>query len=131
MATAAALQRQEFLDQKGLQPPASGRPVDLVHLSRFTLGDEKLEREVLKLFRVQTRIYLDRLEVAADSTSWRDAAHTIKGSAMGIGAWTVASAAQMAEELADTPAGKGAALKELKSAIDAAVTFIDALLGDR
>jgi HPt (histidine-containing phosphotransfer) domain-containing protein len=129
MATAVAFQSLEPLDRGA--SPASERPVDLVHLSRFTLGDEKLEREVLQLFRVQTRIYLDRLESAADSKSWRHAAHTIKGSARGIGAWAVASAAQSAEELAAAPAGKRAALKELTAAIEAAITFIDTLLGDR
>jgi len=131
MATAVAFQSREPLDQGVLPSPASERPVDLVHLSRFTLGDEKLEREVLQLFRVQTHIYLDRLEGATDSTSWRHAAHTIKGSARGIGAWAVATAAQLAEELADAPTGRDAALKELKSSITAAITFIDALLGDR
>lgn len=134
MATAAALQSREPLDQRfSPQPPMSERPVDLVHLSRFTLGDEKLEREVLGLFRVQSRIYLDRMEDAADGASWRQAAHTIKGSARGIGAWTVATAAQFAEDLPEAPAGRGAAaaLKQLRSAVEAATSFIDALLGDR
>jgi len=133
MATAVALQSREPLDQGFSPPSASERPVDLVHLSRFSLGDEKLEREVLRLFRAQTRVYLDRLESATDSASWCHAAHTIKGSAKGIGAWAVASAAQFAEELAAAPGGKGAAaaIKELRSAVEAAMTFIDALLGDR
>jgi HPt (histidine-containing phosphotransfer) domain-containing protein len=130
MATAVAFQNREPWDREG-SPPAPERPVDLVHLSRFTLGDEKLEREVLQLFRVQTRIYLDRLEGAADGKSWRLAAHTIKGSARGIGAWAVASAAQSAEELGDAPAGGSAALKKLRAAIEAAISFIDTLLDDR
>lgn len=114
-------------------PSPSGRPVDLVHLSRFTLGDEKLEHEVLLLFGVQARIYLDRLERARDAAAWRQAAHTIKGSAKGIGAWAVASAAQRAEALADPPAGEGAAaaLKHLKAAVESATSFIDALLAGR
>jgi len=133
MASAAALQSQEPLDE-GFSPSSHGeRPVDLVHLSRFTLGDEKLEREVLQLFRVQTGIYLNRLESAADRESWRHAAHTIKGSAKGVGAWAVASAAQSAEELAEAPAGEDAeaVLNELKSAADAAMGFIDALFAER
>jgi HPt (histidine-containing phosphotransfer) domain-containing protein len=133
MATAVALQSEEPLDQ-GFSPSSQGeRPVDLVHLSRFTLGDEKLEREVLQLFRVQTGIYLNRLESAADRESWCHAAHTIKGSAKGVGAWAVAAAAQSAEQLADAPEGyrAEAALKELKSAADAAMGFIDALFAER
>ena len=34
---------------------ASSRPVDLVHLSRYTLGDRALEREVLELFSLKPR----------------------------------------------------------------------------
>ncbi len=39
----------------------SSRPVDLVHLSRYTLGERALEREVLELFCTQSSIYLERL----------------------------------------------------------------------
>ncbi len=51
-------------------PPEAGRklssrPVDLVHLSRYTLGDRALEGEVLELFCTQSPIYLERLRAAA------------------------------------------------------------------
>ena len=133
MATAVALHNQAACDRDLSPPPGVGRPVDLVHLSRFTLGDEKLEREILQLFCVQTGIYLDRLERARDAAGWHQAAHTIKGSARGIGAWAVASAAQCAEEFANPPAGKGAkaVLTELKAAVETAMSFIDALLAER
>ena len=39
----------------------SSRPVDLVHLSRYTLGERALEREVLELFCSQSSIYIERL----------------------------------------------------------------------
>ena len=42
----------------------SSRPVDLVHLSRYTLGERALEREVLELFCTQSAIYLERLRAA-------------------------------------------------------------------
>lgn len=132
MGAAMALQSPGALDQDLAPQQDAGRPVDLVHLSRFTLGDEKLEREILQLFRVQTRIYLDRLERAQDAVHWRQAAHTIKGSAKGIGAWAVASAAQRAEELPKAPGGKGAAaaIRELKATVETAIDFIDVLLAE-
>ena len=132
MTAAVVLQTQDPSDQE-LSRLGSSWPVDLVHLSRFTLGDENLEREVLQLFRVQTRIYLERLERARDAKERLEAAHTIKGSARGIGAWAVATAAQAAEELAAAPAGKkrAAALKKLNEAVESAVTFIDGLLTKR
>jgi hypothetical protein len=39
----------------------SSRPVDLVHRSRYTLGDRALEREVLELFCAQSALYVERL----------------------------------------------------------------------
>ena len=40
---------------------ASSRPVDLVHLSRYTLGARDLEREVLELFCTQSFVCLEQL----------------------------------------------------------------------
>src|SRR5680860_1221609 len=37
------------------------RPVDLVHLARYTLGERSLEREVLELFCTQSVLYLECL----------------------------------------------------------------------
>lgn len=114
----------------GAAPARVARPVDLVHLSRFTLGSRDLEREVLQLFRVQSRLYLDRLRDAGDRAAWRIAAHTIKGSARGIGAWAVAQAAEAAELLPDVPQGKAAlgAFETLTASVDEANAFIDELL---
>ena len=44
----------------------ASRPVDLVHLSRYTLGERDLEREVLQLFCSQSLIYIERLHAAID-----------------------------------------------------------------
>lgn len=79
--------------------PVGERPVDLVHLARYTLGNRSLEQEVLGLFLTQSALYLSRLKDAMDEKTWRDAAHTIKGSARGIGAWHVVASAEAAENL--------------------------------
>jgi HPt (histidine-containing phosphotransfer) domain-containing protein len=79
--------------------PVGERPVDLVHLARYTLGNRSLEQEVLGLFLTQSALYLTRLKDAMDEKTWRDAAHTIKGSARGIGAWHVVASAEAAENL--------------------------------
>ena len=76
-----------------------GRQIDLVHLARQTLGDVELEREVLSLFVVQSQVYLLRLQAAENAADWKRAAHTLKGSARGIGAWGVAEAAEAAEQV--------------------------------
>lgn len=72
-------------------------PVDLDHLSRQTLGDLELEREVLRLFERQSEQMLARLKGATSARSWAEAAHTLRGSALGIGAFGVAEAAETVE----------------------------------
>ena len=83
----------------GVANHSDGRQIDLVHLARQTLGDVNLEREVLSLFVVQSQVYLLRLQAAETPADWKCAAHTIKGSARGIGAWPLAEAAEAAETL--------------------------------
>ena len=73
-------------------------PVDLVHLSRQTLGDRELEREVLGLFVNQSTLYLKRLLAAKSAKERKNVAHTILGSARGLGAWRVADEAAKFEE---------------------------------
>src|SRR5690349_5709477 len=72
------------------------RPIDLVHLARTTLGDRSLEREVLQLFDRQSTLLLARMRAAAPGGMVM-LAHTLKGSARGIGAWRVARAAEALE----------------------------------
>ncbi len=88
------------------------RPIDLVHLSRMTFGDRSLEREVLQLFDRQTTQLMARIRnIAPDEIAVL--AHTLKGSARGVGAWQVARAAEALEAAAGT-----AAADELEAAID-------------
>src|SRR5437879_13783748 len=72
------------------------RPIDLVHLARTTLGDRSLEREVLQLFDRQATLLIERMRAAAPGSTLA-LAHTLKGSARGIGAWRVARAAEAVE----------------------------------
>jgi HPt (histidine-containing phosphotransfer) domain-containing protein len=73
--------------------------LDTAHLERMTLGDRRLEREVLELFLRQTTIMLGRIIDATPPLAGA-AAHTLKGSARGIGAWRVARAAELLENAA-------------------------------
>jgi len=92
--------------------------IDETHLERMTLGDRRLEREVLELFVRQTTIMLGRI-VGADPAMAAASAHTLKGSARGIGAWRVARAAELVESAVAGEGGAAAmdeAITELKSA---------------
>ncbi|MBB4301865.1 HPt (histidine-containing phosphotransfer) domain-containing protein [Rhodobium orientis] len=107
------------------------RPVDLVHLARHTLGNRDLEREVLRLFVRQSAVYLGRLRNARTAGEMRVAAHTIKGSARGIGAWRIAELANLFEEAAAEGATMDdAALADLAAAIEAANDYIHTVLSD-
>ena len=99
--------------------------IDLDHLSRMTLGERSLEREVLALFVRQAEILLRRMD-AANPPVAAAAAHTLKGSALGIGAWRVARAAEAAERAGG--AQFAAALDELRRAVEEARAAISGLL---
>ena len=109
------------------------RPVDLVHLAKYTMGNRELEHEVLHLFCKQSLIYLDRLRNAADDRTWVEAAHTLKGSATGIGAWHVADVARALERLsfAESESAKDEAIEALAASVDEANAFINGLLSDQ
>lgn len=82
------------------------RPIDLVHLSRQSLGDRALEIELLTLFERQAEQIADRLAASSSGSDrrWRhDLAHTLKGSARAVGAMAVANAAQLYEEALCAP----------------------------
>jgi HPt (histidine-containing phosphotransfer) domain-containing protein len=108
-------------------PVSSERPIDLVHLARMTLGDRGLEREVLELFDRQAGMLIVRMQQAARAGICA-AAHTLKGSARGIGAWRVARAAEAVELAAGS-----AAEFELEAAVmrlGAATTETRAVIAD-
>jgi HPt (histidine-containing phosphotransfer) domain-containing protein len=73
--------------------------IDEQHLARMTLGDHRLEREVLELFVRQAALMVDRIGTAPPALAVA-AAHTLKGSARGIGAWRLARAAELFEQAA-------------------------------
>jgi len=111
-------------------PVGNHRPVDLVHLSKYTLGNRALEKEVLELFNQQSVIYLKRLAEAENMVVWHQAAHTIKGSAKGIGAWKVAEIAENAELLPaeSSEACRTEMLETLVITVEEANGFIEQLL---
>ena len=98
------------------------RPIDLVHLARYTLGNKALEREILDLFVNQSLLILQRLEAASTDKEWRDQAHALLGSAKAVGASRVADRALAAQKLpgthasSDRPAVLAAIGRELETA---------------
>jgi HPt (histidine-containing phosphotransfer) domain-containing protein len=116
------------LRSAGSQEPSEA--IDDDHLARMTLGDQALEREVLEIFLRQATLMIERIEGSAPGLA-AAAAHTLTGSARGIGAWRVAQAAERLEQAAGH-AGEAAldeAVDALKAAAVEAGAAINARLG--
>jgi hypothetical protein len=92
--------------------------VDFTYLESFAAGDFGGIEEVLNLFREQATIWSRMLEPG--NPGWRDAAHTIKGAARGIGANALADVCERAEA-----EGEGV-LPAVHAALDAALMDIAA-----
>jgi hypothetical protein len=96
----------------------------------MTLGEKSLEKEVLELFDRQAAILLARMRDAPPK-SILAFAHALKGSAQGIGAWSVASAAEAVEAAEGEAKSLAAAVDRLASAIGEARMAIAGLLSSR
>lgn len=104
-------------------------PIDRAHLARYTMGNVHLETEVLGLFATQAPEYLNLLQRSRSAKDWRDAAHTLKGSARAVGAWHVAQSAEDAEALhaSSDKLARLAALARIADALDEACGYIGAM----
>src|SRR5205814_2836488 len=108
-------------------PRAPAEPaIDTKHLARMTLGDERLEQEILQLFLCQAEMMLGRM-ANQPSNVIAALSHILVGSARGIGAWKVAAAAEALERFEKTPTVSPAvAMKRLAQAVNEARAAIGA-----
>jgi HPt (histidine-containing phosphotransfer) domain-containing protein len=118
------LQRIDWMPSPPLAPDDG--PIDFEHLNRMTLGDAKLEREVLALFSVQSAQLTDAIAALPEDAC--ALAHTLKGSARAIGAVAVADAAAKLEEALTSGSDPSELLAALGEAVALARTSIDAIL---
>ncbi len=123
------------MSTSGSPRPGADTPLDILdeeHLRRMTLGDRRLEREVLEIF---VRHSATTLELILDCIADHDApavavaAHTMIGAARGIGAWRVAQAAERVERAAE--AGREQKLDEAIAALKAASLEASAVIAAR
>jgi HPt (histidine-containing phosphotransfer) domain-containing protein len=98
--------------------------IDFSHLEHYVGGDQAIIREVLALFSDQARTVLPTLDPSGPADQWRNAAHSLKGSALGIGAMALASAC------GDAEAAKEAAAEEKAAARARIADCLGAVLAD-
>ena len=97
--------------------------VDFAYLEGFAAGDETLIDEVLAIFREQSAIWGSML--TKEHEGWRDAVHTIKGAARGVGAFSLGDVCEICEAAGPT------ALPKVRDALDAALGDIAAYVHER
>lgn len=96
--------------------------VDFSVLERMTGGDDGVSEEVLGLFVEQAALWTPLLHPRAEG--WRDAVHTVRGTAAGIGAEALAEACLEAERA--EPKLASAKLDRVRDALDAALADVAA-----
>ena len=93
--------------------------VDFTRLDAYAAGDAALVEEVLGLFEEQAALWLRLLEDACGADGFRDAAHTMKGSALGLCADRLAEACDRAEAQSEAgPALRGALAARVRDEVD-------------
>jgi HPt (histidine-containing phosphotransfer) domain-containing protein len=91
--------------------PREPLPVmDLGHLSAMTGGETELAMEVIDIFREQAQLWSRLLDPRLDAKEWSDAAHTLKGASLSIGALKLAAACERAEKTGRSPEAPSPAL---------------------
>lgn len=99
--------------------------IDLEHLNQYVFGDAALLDEILAIFTEQASHWLDRLDPMMGDEDWRNAAHTLKGAARGIGSWAIADLCEKGEDLIggvpEKTAKRRALIDQLGFRIDAAI----------
>jgi HPt (histidine-containing phosphotransfer) domain-containing protein len=124
MAQLASTQR----NPTSADAPDKGAAIDRDHLARMTFGDRSLERELLELFDCQAAMLVVRMRTGG-AAAIAPFAHTLKGSASGVGAGRVAAAAEAAELAADrSPTERSHAIQGLVQAVEEVRAHIAELL---
>lgn len=102
--------------------------IDPQQLSLMTGADVSLGIEVIYIFRQQTEMWSRMLDARAPPGQWADAAHSLKGSALSIGAMRLAHACAAAEILGRrheerpvSPVEAGIAISDIKDQIGPAI----------
>lgn len=107
--------------------------IDVAHLDSMTSGDTGLAIEVLEIFQHQAEIWSRLLDSSSPRQQWADAAHTLKGASLSIGAQSLADACGATERLGradDEPsaAAVGVAISEVKTLLHQTLEAVSRLI---
>ncbi len=96
--------------------------LDKDHLSAMTGADAGLASEILDLFGEQVSVWSRLLDPKEEARRWGDAAHSLKGASLAIGAIRLAAACEKAERTArqdpaPSPAHAAVLLSDIKDCL--------------
>ena len=123
---------EKVLDQVDTQQlRQSPRPIDLVHLSKQSLGDPGLEDEILLMYDQMVLTQMSRIRETIDVDTILFCLHGLKGASAGVGANNVAGLAKAAEdEMKANNALSHECLADLRMGVEEVRHYIAELLGD-
>lgn len=102
--------------------------LDTDHFRHMTGDDPALQAEIVMLFRGQAQLWRRLIIPDAPVHTWRDAVHTLKGSARGLGLWRLADACERAELATQACAPDSRSIgRELAQVQAALIEALDAL----
>jgi HPt (histidine-containing phosphotransfer) domain-containing protein len=118
------------IDGQGVRRADAARetPFDVAFLDRVTFRDRALARELLSLFDRQTNSLIEEIALASEPRTRREAAHKLKGSARGLGAFALARAAEEVETAVEEPYALASALARLHARVAEARLALPKLL---
>lgn len=127
MAALEKILEQEVVEQ----PLIANRPIDLVHLSRQSLGDPGLESEILLMFDQMVLTHMSRIRETVDVDVILYNLHALKGASAGVGAKGIATLAKTAEaEMKTSNKLSHECLADLRIAVEEVRHFIAELLDE-
>jgi len=126
----AALEKSLVIEEVS-ETRSAARPIDLVHLSRQSLGDLGLEAEILRMFDQMVLTQMSKIRQSANVDEILVNLHALKGASAGVGANNIAILAKAAE-METKLAGKLSheCMADLRMAVEEARYFIAELLED-
>ncbi len=101
--------------------------IDFDHLNQYVGGDPDLTAEVFGLFKNQVEMWGRALVVDADDDTWESVTHSLRGTALAVGATKLATLCEKAEELVsenNRPGGRDVALQNIEFRISRTIAEI-------
>jgi chemotaxis protein histidine kinase CheA len=99
--------------------------LDFDYLETYADGDMVVVQEVLTLFREQASLWLRVMDPHDPGEGWRDGVHSLKGTALGLGAMSLAQVCSTAECLiGDAHRDRTLALIGVRDALEAVLADI-------